>query len=105
LNELGNGRYWHFYDMLRERMDFRYRRRSGREADTGWELTSAASAREVPLEGRHGWLVKNDRETVLFKCFAGGSADDTLTELRARWLWDDRETPAASPLKPRALFE
>jgi len=46
------------------------------------------------LEGRHGWLVKNGRETVLFKCFAGCSAGDILTELRARWLWDDRETTA-----------
>jgi len=42
-------------------------------------------SRSAPLEGQYGWLVKNGRETVLSKCFAGCSADDTLTKLRTRW--------------------
>jgi hypothetical protein len=53
----------------------------------------------------HGGLVRNGSETVLLKCFAGYSVDDMLTEFRARWLWDDRETTAQRqqhPVKPVA---
>jgi len=36
----------------------------------------------------------NGSETVLFRCFAGRSADDILAALRGRRLRDDRETAA-----------
>jgi len=39
----------------------------------------------------YGGPIDNGRVTVLFGCFAGRSANDILTYLRARWLWDDRE--------------
>jgi hypothetical protein len=55
--------------------------------------------REVPSQGRHGGLVQERQEDCPIQgCpiqgFAGCPADDMLTEFRARWLWDDRETTA-----------
>jgi hypothetical protein len=50
--------------------------------------------REVPSQGRHGGLVQERQEDCPIQGFAGCPADDMLTEFRARWLWDDRETTA-----------
>jgi hypothetical protein len=78
--------------------------RTAREHACSKRVPPLRPKKRYPRPGTAGSL-RNGRETVPFKCIAGGSADDMLTEFRARWLWDDREAVAQRqqhPVKPVA---